>query len=44
MLEEAKFAEDLGYISLTIPEHHFINYLTHPNPLLTAIRVASVTK
>jgi alkanesulfonate monooxygenase SsuD/methylene tetrahydromethanopterin reductase-like flavin-dependent oxidoreductase (luciferase family) len=44
MLEEAKAAEELGYISLTIPEHHFINYLTHPNPLLTAVRVASVTK
>lgn len=44
MLEEAKLAEELGFISLSIPEHHFINYLVHPNPLLTAVKVASVTK
>lgn len=44
MLEESQLAEDVGLISLTIPEHHFINYLVHPSPLLTAVRVASVTK
>jgi alkanesulfonate monooxygenase SsuD/methylene tetrahydromethanopterin reductase-like flavin-dependent oxidoreductase (luciferase family) len=43
-VEEAKSAERLGYCSLTIPEHHFINYLVHPNPLLTAVRVAAVTE
>jgi alkanesulfonate monooxygenase SsuD/methylene tetrahydromethanopterin reductase-like flavin-dependent oxidoreductase (luciferase family) len=43
-IEEAKFAEELGFISLTIPEHHFINYLVHPSPLLTAVRVAAETK
>lgn len=43
-IEEAKLAEDLGFISLTIPEHHFINYLVHPSPLLTAVRVAAETK
>jgi len=43
-IEEAKLAEELGFISLTIPEHHFINYLTHPSPLLTAVRVAAETK
>lgn len=41
---EAKLAEDLGFISLTIPEHHFINYLVHPSPLLTAVRVAAETR
>jgi len=41
---EAQFAEELGYVSLTIPEHHFTNALVHPNALLTAVRVASVTK
>ena len=44
MLEEAKSAEALGFSSLTIPEHHFINYLVHPNPLLTATSVAAVTR
>lgn len=44
MLEEAKSAEALGFSSLTIPEHHFINYLVHPNPLLTAMSVAAVTR
>ncbi len=43
MLEQAKVAEDLGFVSVTIPEHHFINYLTHPNTLLTAVRVAGIT-
>lgn len=43
-IEEAKLAEELGFISLTIPEHHFINYLVHPSPLLTAVKVASETK
>jgi alkanesulfonate monooxygenase SsuD/methylene tetrahydromethanopterin reductase-like flavin-dependent oxidoreductase (luciferase family) len=41
---EAQFAEELGYVSFTIPEHHFTNALVHPNALLTAVRVASVTK
>jgi alkanesulfonate monooxygenase SsuD/methylene tetrahydromethanopterin reductase-like flavin-dependent oxidoreductase (luciferase family) len=43
-VEEGKLAEELGFISLTIPEHHFINYLVHPSPLLTAVRVAAETK
>lgn len=43
-VEEARLAEELGFISLTIPEHHFINYLVHPSPLLTAVRVAAETK
>lgn len=44
MLEEAKFAEELGFTSFAIPEHHFLNTLVHPSPLLTAVRVASVTR
>ena len=43
-IEEGKLAEKLGFISLTIPEHHFINYLVHPSPLLTAVGVAAETK
>jgi alkanesulfonate monooxygenase SsuD/methylene tetrahydromethanopterin reductase-like flavin-dependent oxidoreductase (luciferase family) len=44
MVAEAQFAEELGYVSFTIPEHHFTNALVHPYALLTAVRVASVTK
>lgn len=44
MVAEAEFAEELGYVSFTIPEHHFTNALVHPNALLTAVRIASVTK
>jgi alkanesulfonate monooxygenase SsuD/methylene tetrahydromethanopterin reductase-like flavin-dependent oxidoreductase (luciferase family) len=44
IVAEAQFAEELGYVSFTVPEHHFTNALVHPNALLTAVRVASVTK
>jgi alkanesulfonate monooxygenase SsuD/methylene tetrahydromethanopterin reductase-like flavin-dependent oxidoreductase (luciferase family) len=44
VVAEAEFAEELGYVSFTIPEHHFTNALVHPNALLTAVRIASVTK
>ena len=44
MVQEAQLAEDIGCISLSIPEHHFINYLVHPSPLLTAVHVAAATK
>lgn len=43
-VEQAKVAEDLGFVSFTIPEHHFTNALVHPNPLLTAVKVAEHTK
>jgi len=44
MLEQARHAEALGYCALTIPEHHFINILMNPAPLVLATRVASVTE
>ena len=44
MILEAQLAEDIGCISLSIPEHHFIDYLVHPSPLLTAVRVAAATR
>ncbi|MDH3692280.1 MAG: LLM class flavin-dependent oxidoreductase [Gammaproteobacteria bacterium] len=44
MLQQAIAAEEQGYCSLAIPEHHFINYLTHPSPLLSAVKVATVTQ
>lgn len=44
MVREAQFAEDLGYCSLTIPEHHFTNALVHPDALLSAVHVAAHTR
>ena len=43
MLEQAKLVEELGFVGVTIPEHHFINILMNPAPLLLAVKVASVT-
>jgi alkanesulfonate monooxygenase SsuD/methylene tetrahydromethanopterin reductase-like flavin-dependent oxidoreductase (luciferase family) len=44
MVEQAVLAEQFGMSSLWIPEHHFVNLLVHPSPLLTAVRVAAATK
>lgn len=44
MVSQAQFAEDLGYVSFTIPEHHFTNALVHPDALLTAVHVAAQTR
>ena len=43
MLEQAKLAEQLGYCGVTVPEHHFMNILMNPSPLMLAVKVASVT-
>ena len=44
MTREARIAEELGYVSFSIPEHHFTNALVHPNALLSAVHVAAHTK
>ncbi len=44
MVEQAKAADDLGYASVSIPEHHLINVLLTPAPLQMAVRVASETR
>ncbi|MBV9784563.1 MAG: LLM class flavin-dependent oxidoreductase [Acidisphaera sp.] len=44
MVREAQFAEDLGYVSFSIPEHHFTNALVHPSGLLSAVHVAAQTR
>jgi alkanesulfonate monooxygenase SsuD/methylene tetrahydromethanopterin reductase-like flavin-dependent oxidoreductase (luciferase family) len=44
MLEMARAAEAAGYCALTVPEHHFINILMNPSPLMLAVKVASVTE
>ncbi len=44
MTAQAQFAENEGYASLSIPEHHFTNALVHPSGLLSAVHVAGHTK
>lgn len=43
MVEQAVWAEKLGYRGVSIPEHHLINILLVPSPLQLAVRIASVT-
>ncbi len=44
VLEQAKLAEDLGFDGLSLPEHHLVNVLMNPNPLMFAVKLASVTE
>ena len=44
MVEQARAADQLGYASVSIPEHHLINVLLTPAPLQMAVRVASETE
>lgn len=44
MIEQAKLADELGYASVSIPEHHIINVLLTPAPLLMAVRLATETR
>jgi alkanesulfonate monooxygenase SsuD/methylene tetrahydromethanopterin reductase-like flavin-dependent oxidoreductase (luciferase family) len=43
MVDQAVLAEQIGMKTIWIPEHHFMNLLVHPNPLLTGIKVAAAT-
>lgn len=43
MVEQAKLVDRLGYCGVTIPEHHLINILCVPDPLLMAVKIAAVT-
>ncbi|MGH3374292.1 MAG: LLM class flavin-dependent oxidoreductase, partial [Actinoallomurus sp.] len=42
--EEAVVAEQLGFTSISIPEHHFANYLTIPSPLVYAAHIGARTQ
>jgi alkanesulfonate monooxygenase SsuD/methylene tetrahydromethanopterin reductase-like flavin-dependent oxidoreductase (luciferase family) len=42
-IEQAELAEELGFSSVTIPEHHFVDYITVPSPLILAAAVAQRT-
>lgn len=44
MLEQAVFADQAGYASVSIPEHHVVNILLNPAPLTFAVKVADHTK
>lgn len=44
MVAQAVAAERLGYRAVSIPEHHLINILMVPSPLMLAVRIASLTK
>jgi len=44
MIAQAKLADALGYQSVSIPEHHLINILLTPSPLLMAVRLATETR
>jgi len=43
MVEQAVWAEKLGYRAVSIPEHHLINILLVPSPLQLAVRIAAAT-
>lgn len=43
VLEQAAFAESVGFDSIWFAEHHFSNYGYVPNPLMFAVKAAQVT-
>ena len=44
ILEQAKFAEEIGFAGFAIPEHHFQEGLVVPSSLMMAVKVASITR
>ena len=44
MIEQAKLADQLGYESIALTEHHLINILMMPAPLQFAVKLACETK
>ena len=43
-LGQMQYADDLGFDSVWIAEHHFSNYGYCPNPLMLAVKAAQVTR
>ena len=41
-VEMAKLAEDAGFTIAWFPEHHMIQYIVCPSPLMLAVSVAAV--
>ena len=44
MIDQAILAEKLGFVSVSIPEHHLVNLLMMPAPLQMAVKLATLTK
>ena len=44
MIDQTVLAEKLGYVSVSIPEHHLVNLLMMPSPLQMAVKLATLTK
>lgn len=44
MLEQAQLADELGFHTVWLAEHHFSSYGYSPSPLMTAVKVAAVTR
>ena len=43
-IDTAKLAEEAGFTTVWFPEHHMIQYIACPSPLMLAIKVAAHTK
>ena len=43
MLDQSVLAEQLGYVSVSIPEHHLVNVLMMPSPLQMAVKISTLT-
>ena len=43
MLDQSVLAEQLGYVAVSIPEHHLVNLLMMPSPLHMAVKISSLT-
>ena len=44
LLEQAVLAEDLGFRAVSLPEHHLVNILMLPSPLMMAVKIAERTR
>jgi alkanesulfonate monooxygenase SsuD/methylene tetrahydromethanopterin reductase-like flavin-dependent oxidoreductase (luciferase family) len=44
MLQQAMLADQLGFRSVSVSEHHLLNVGLNPAPLMTAVKIASCTK
>ena len=43
MLDQSVLAEQLGYVAVSIPDHHLVNLLMMPSPLQMAVKISSLT-
>ena len=44
MIDQSVLADKLGYVAVSIPEHHLVNLLMMPSPLQMAVKIASITQ